>query len=254
MASVQPKTTLGVNAPDIINQLETSATNVGQVERWISAIGGGVISTYGITRKDWLGVGLAMLGAGLIYRGASGRSPLYKALNINTGGQQLSANVSIIPGDKGIRVKRSQTVQQNAQDLYTFWRDLEMAPLYMPGIKVVNKTGERTYHWTASGDNQWNAEILEDKPGELIAWHVHGQPTTANAGKVYFQPASEGRGTIVTLELDFFQTNPAGKLLSHVASSASEYEVAEILRRFRQLMEANEIATTKGQPTGKGRK
>ncbi|GCE23667.1 SRPBCC family protein [Dictyobacter kobayashii] len=254
MASIQSIREERSDTPNKIDQLTNSSTNMGQIERWTSAIGGGALSTYGIMRRDWLGAGLAIIGGGLLYRGATGRSVLYKALNINTGGQQLSANVSTIPGNRGIRVSRSQTINRSAQDLYTFWRDIEMAPLYMPGIKTVNQTGERTSHWTASANSEWNAEILEDKPDQLIAWHVHGQPTTANAGKVYFHPAAGGRGTIATLELDFFQTDPLNKLASHITSSAAEYEAAEILRRFKELMETGEIPTVKGQPTGKGRK
>ncbi|GLV53829.1 hypothetical protein KDH_06800 [Dictyobacter sp. S3.2.2.5] len=254
MASIQSPRKVRLTTVNNLDQITSSSTNIGKTERWISAISGGALASYGIVRRDWLGAGLAVIGGGLLLRGANGRSVLYKALNINTGGQQLSANVTTIPGNKGIRVSRSRTINKSAQDLYAFWHNFEMAPLYMPGIKVVNATGERTTHWVASGGNEWNAELLADKSGQLIAWHAHGKPTTANAGKVIFQPAGEGRGTVVTLELDFFQADPLHKIVSHFTSFGAEYEVAEILRRFKDLMEAGEIPTIKGQPTGQGRK
>ncbi|MDQ2717259.1 MAG: hypothetical protein M3Z08_20345, partial [Chloroflexota bacterium] len=90
---------------------------------------------------------------------------------------------------------------------------------------------------------------------KAIAWHVHGKPSTANAGKVTFEPASNGHGTVVTLEYDFFQFRGAlGSSLSNLLGHIPELQVMGTLRHFKELMETGEIATIKGQPTGKGRK
>jgi uncharacterized membrane protein len=255
MASTQSHNDSRANTTNNTDQQVTTKTNIRPTERWFSAIGGGSLIAYGIIRRDWLGAGVATVGAALTYRGIAGRSALYKALKINDVGPDISANVSHIPGRKGVRVHRSQTIQRSAEDLYSFWRNIELAPLYMPGIDTVTITGERTSHWATSHNHlEWNSEILVDKPSELISWHVHGETSTANAGQVHFQPAAEGRGTIVTLELDFFQPDHIHKLAGPFEATIAEYETLEILRRFKEIMEAGEIPTIQGQSTGKGRK
>lgn len=264
MASTQPMTRSGQNGYGLSGQSSTKV-NVSMVERWLSSVGGAALTAFGLSRRNRFGAALALMGGLFVVRGATGYSYLYKALNISTAEPKhnfapgIPHTVSSIPGQRGVRVQRSMTVLCPAEDLYNFWSDVEKAPLYMDYIESVMKTGERTSHWIAKGPfgNQveWNSELTQVTPNKVIAWHVHGKPTTANAGKVTFEPASNGQGTVVTLELDFFQFRGAfgtsiGKLFGHIP----ELQVASTLRHFKELMEAGEIATIKGQPTGKGRK
>ena len=58
--------------------------NVGDAERWTSIIGGSALLFYGMARRSLAGLGLALLGGGLIYRGATGRCGLYSVLGVNT--------------------------------------------------------------------------------------------------------------------------------------------------------------------------
>ncbi len=236
-----------------------SSENVGMIERWVSAIGGGALLAYGIARFDWPGAVFGLFGGGLLYRGVTGHSFAYQGLNINTAQRRRGETVTEIPGKKGFRVQRSLTIQRSPEELYEFWYDIEKAPLYMQNIDTVTKTGERTSHWaaqTASGHTvEWNAELLEDLPGRGIAWHVHGNPTTANAGKIHFEATPDGHGSIVTLTLDYY--SPQGPFWSNLSkrfSMIDDHETLETLRCFKEVMEAGEVATVKGQPTGKGRK
>ncbi|GAC1427086.1 MAG: SRPBCC family protein [Ktedonobacteraceae bacterium] len=239
--------------------------NVGQTERWLSGVIGGMLATYGIFRRDWLGAGLAIVGGALFYRGTSGHSFLYQRMNISTAERQpnfapgIPKTVSSIPGKRGVRVQRSMTVSRSAEDLFNYWYDIEQAPRYMDYIQSVMKTGERTSHWVAQGPKnktiEWNAEFLQVIPNKSISWHVHGKPTTANAGKVSFDPAPDGHGTVVTLELDFLQFQGAfgmgiGTIIGHIP----EQQALETLRHFKEIMETGEVPTIKGQPTGEGHK
>jgi uncharacterized membrane protein len=161
--------------------------------------------------------------------------------------------------DKGLHIRRAMTVRRSPADLYSFWRDVEKSPQYMTHVESVLKTGDRTSHWIAKsplGNKiEWNSEIVRDEPGRLIAWRVQGNPMAANAGKVQFEPAPDGRGTVVTLELDYqLVPGPLGASLGEVLGHIPEREVLEDLRHFKELMEAGEIPTVKGQPTGEGRK
>lgn len=259
MSSVHNVTATQQSSASGQQEAQTATTqNVGQAERWVSAIGGGALLVYGIARLDWAGAGVALLGGGLLYRGVTGHSFAYQALNFNTA-QQRNPTVMEIPGKKGFRVQRALTINRSPEELYEFWYDVEKTPLYTPGVESVTKTGERTSHWVAQGpfgrSAEWNGEILEDLPGKGIAWHTHGKPTSANAGRVHFEADPGGRGTIATLTLDYFQPDaPFWSNFGRLSSKAAEMQALETLRRFKELMEAGEIPTIKGQPTGKGRK
>jgi uncharacterized membrane protein len=231
-----------------------AGVNVGQPERWLSGIAGGLLTLYGLRRLDIPGTFFALLGADLLYRGISGRSLVYKALGIST--SRREATRVAIPQQEGTRVRRSMTINRSPEDLYNAWHDVGKAPTYMMGVEKVQQTDVKTSRWMArlpSGKKiQWYAEFTQEQPGHLLEWRVLGKKfMVAQAGRVYFVPASDGRGTIVTLELDY---PPAHNFLRRNMKQAINYladkEALEDLRHFKELMEAGEIATIKGQPKG----
>ena len=63
--------------------------NVGKVERVISAIAGTAMVAEGLRRRSLRGIILAVGGAGLLYRGASGNCLAYRGLGISTVGGTL---------------------------------------------------------------------------------------------------------------------------------------------------------------------
>jgi hypothetical protein len=58
--------------------------NLGNTERQISLAAGAVAAIFGVARRDVPGLLLAALGAGLVYRGASGHCGVYDALGIDS--------------------------------------------------------------------------------------------------------------------------------------------------------------------------
>ena len=57
--------------------------NVGDTERWLSLLGGGLLALYMLRRS--LGTVVLLGGAGgLLYRGLKGHCPLYQALGLST--------------------------------------------------------------------------------------------------------------------------------------------------------------------------
>jgi uncharacterized membrane protein len=99
---------------------------------------------------------------------------------------------------------------------------------------------------------EWDAEIVEDRPGTLIAWRSREGAQVPNAGGVRFEPAPGGRGTRVTAELTYQPPGGhAGALVAKVLGRDPALQLREALRRFKQLMETGEIATTEGQPSGR---
>src|SRR5689334_3072123 len=86
----------------------------------------------------------------------------------------------------------------------------------------------------------------------MIAWRSLPGTTVDNAGSVLFKDAPGGRGTEVTVELQY--NPPAGVLGALVASLWGEepgQQIQEDLHRLKQLMEAGEIPTVEGQSSGR---
>jgi len=235
-----------------------AGVNVGLPERWLSGIAGGLLTFYGLRRLDLPGTLFALLGADLLYRGIRGRSLVYRALGIST--SRREATRVALPQQVGTRVRRSMTINRSPQDLYNAWHDVGKAPSYMMEVEKVQQADAKTSRWTArlpSGKKiQWYTEFTQEDPGRQLEWRVLGKKfVAAQAGRVYFVPASDGRGTIMTLELDY---PPAHNFLRKNRKQAISYladkEAQENLRRFKELVEAGEIATIKGQPRGAGKR
>ncbi|MEO8189320.1 MAG: YgaP-like transmembrane domain [Acidobacteriota bacterium] len=55
--------------------------NVSSTERWLSGIAGTALAIYGISRRRFWGGAVALIGAGLAQRGATGHCDIYAARN-----------------------------------------------------------------------------------------------------------------------------------------------------------------------------
>ena len=75
------------------------AVNVGPQERTYSAIAGGALALFGLSRMSLMGLGLAAVGGSLLYRGLTGHCHLYSAMGVNTaGGPSQNAEIVHRPG------------------------------------------------------------------------------------------------------------------------------------------------------------
>ena len=71
------------------------------------------------------------------------------------------------------------------------------------------------------------------------------------AGRVEFQELANGRGTEVRLKIIYRMPGGIfGSSLATLLGFDPEQQMRENLRHFKMLMEAGEIATTRGQPHG----
>src|ERR1051326_952168 len=139
MTTIYPKQDADVlDAPLVEQQAEQrwNTINVSHFERWASGIGGGALTTYGLMRRDWVGLGLAFLGAVLAYRGISGHSFLYQATDITTASQDQQASTSV-PHGKGIKIEKVVTINRSPEELYSFWHNFENLPCFMQHLDAV---------------------------------------------------------------------------------------------------------------------
>lgn len=146
-------------------------------------------------------------------------------------------------------------VNRSPEECYRFWRDLENLPRFMKHLESVTVTGEGRSHWVAKGPAgmrvEWDAEMTEDPPNR-ISWRSLEGGDVDNAGSVRFIKAPTGHGTFVKAHIRY--RPPAGKIGATVAKLFGEEPSIQAkmdLRRFKQMIETGEIATTEGQTSGR---
>ena len=153
------------------------------------------------------------------------------------------------------RIVRSVTVNRPVGELYAFWRDFERLPTVMPHLESVTVGADRRSHWIARGPLgttvEWDAETIDEVPNELIAWQSLPGSTVQHAGNVRFRAAPGGRGTEVRVEMEY--RPPGGPLGTAVAALTGEeprQQLADALRRFKQVMETGEAIVSAATVTG----
>jgi len=179
---------------------------------------------------------MLIVGAG-VAAGFYGVSRIIRGKRINT-----------LPYDYGIKMKKAVTVKCTPKSLYTYWRNLSNLTTLFDNVLAVQAMDDSRSHWTLrvpGGVNlEWDAEITIDRPSEMIGWRSFDGADIDNAGYVRFERAPAGRGTVVRVALQY--NPPAGKLgaaLSALFGEKPTSQIEEALRKFKQLMEAGEIAT-----------
>jgi uncharacterized membrane protein len=152
-------------------------------------------------------------------------------------------------------VRGAITVRQPRDQIYLFWQDFENLPTFMAHLQSVVVTGDGRSHWIAAAPAgrtvEWDAEIVEFVPNELVAWQSVRGADVENAGVVRFVDAPGGRGTEIHLEMRY--SAPGGPLGSAIARLFGEdpgQQVRDDLRRFKQVVETGEVIRSEGTPEG----
>ncbi len=200
--------------------------------RWGMVLAGGSLAVLGLTRRSKAGLAFAAAGGALAYAGAK------------------SSTTSPAPV-----ISTSLLVSCSPEDAYRLWHDFENLPLFMNHLESVSVIDDRHSKWIANipgaGKLQWNAEIDEDRQGELISWHsLPGSDVMVN-GTVSFRPAIGNRGTMVAVRMKYGRvTGTPGRALKSLLGRQAGFFLRQDMRRFKALVETGEIATTDGQSHG----
>ena len=226
--------------------------NVGRIERILSGAAGGAMIAFGLKKRSVMGALLALGGGGLLYRAATGHCHVYDQLGIDTAHGNDHVGVRAQQGHKHVA---AVIIARDPADLYTYWRQLSNLPRLIEHLESVEEIDATHSHWSARDpfgrQVEWEAEIHNETPGEMIAWRSLPSSELDTAGSIHFKPLSEGRGTAVTLSLKYDPpAGRAGAAVARLLGSGVENELEVALRKFKQVMETGEFATTEGQPRG----
>ncbi len=218
--------------------------NISEAERWASMAGGVGLAAYGISKGRVPGWALAGLGALLFRRGMTGHCDTYQMLGLNTAGTGSDTRQAL-GGTAGVIVEESVTIARPVSELYRFWRNLENLPRFMTHLHSVERITDTLSRWQAKGPAgstvEWNAEIINEVPDQVIGWRSLEGADVVSAGSVNFQQA--GGGTRVRVRLQY--SPPLGKVGDAVArllGADAATQIREDLQRFKTLVETGQTA------------
>jgi uncharacterized membrane protein len=214
-----------------------SKQNVGDTERWISALGGGALALWGLRRRSPAGIAAAAAGAALTWRGLSGWCGLYGRLGIDRAGTTV--------GNLGVKIEREVVVAAPPERLYHFWRNVGNLPRIMSHLESVETLDERRSRWRAKAPGgipiEWEAEVINDQPPHLIAWRTRSTSPVAHAGSVHFTPTDGMTRVTVSLQYD-----PPGGALAHAATALMDADagarIEHDLQEFKRAFESGRLA------------
>lgn len=217
--------------------------NISATARLASTIAGAMLAMVGYQRAN---KALGILGIGLVARGASGWCPVTAAIDPDAQ-YDTEQTKRHLGGTHGVIVEDAITIYRPVSEVYSYWRNLENLPCFMEHLEEVRPTDRLHSHWVARGPLgvlvEWDAEIINDIPPTLLSWKSVGYSDVISAGSVRFKPQGE-HATHVHVKLQY--DPPAGKLGATVAwlfGDDPQNQIAEDLRRFKQLIETGEIST-----------
>jgi len=233
----------------------SSAPNVGKTERIASTIAGGALLGYSFRKPSATSVLLAALGAGLLHRGVTGHCEAYHSLGIDHAQSNTSSETSGDDVARDVHVEKSVIINSSPAELYRFWRNFENLPQFMEGLESVTSFGDGRSHWIATGPAgkqiEWDAEIYNEKTGELIAWRSLPGADIVNAGSVNFEPAVGGTRVRVT-----FNYNPpagaAGVLVAKIFNDDPADLVERNLQKLKELAEGDQLGMSARAATSGG--
>lgn len=207
------------------------------VDSWASLIGGGVLTGVGlqraISRKSPLGIAMAAGGGALLCNGLRSRTR-----------------------SNGVHIQTAFTINRPPGELYREWRQLENLPRFMKYLDSVRQLDNRRSEWTARGPLgrtlTWVAEIIDEQEGRYLVWRSLPGSPVETSGSVEFREAPGERGTELIVAMHYSAIGKhIGETLADLLGAVPERLLREQVRGFKQLMEAGEVPTTQGQPSGR---
>lgn len=220
--------------------------NVGKTDRVVSGVLGVMALRRIARRRGFFAKAMTASTAFILLKKAmTGRSKFYEAAGLSSAPLAEGA---------GINVDSAITIDRGRDEVYGFWRDLTNLPLVMQHVQAITRNADDTTHWwvkTPLGRVvEWDARIIDDTPGERIAWESLPGSDIESAGSVQFRDAGS-RGTEVRVMMRYVP--PAGVLgfaVGKAVNARTQTEVTEDLRHLKRLMETGVIISTEGQPSG----
>ena len=217
--------------------------NLGAVERAVSVALGAVLGVAATQSKGPLGVIFGVAGGALVARGVGGMDPVKRLVGAEPDERRYAERHG---WKAAAKAPRSVTINASRGRVWEVLREIERWPSFMVNIKTAFAEGEQISLTVAGADGpvEIRATILEDVPGERLAWESVPGSTVPNAALFELRDAPDGRGTEIHAKVAY---EPAGGSLGRYAAKLTQHEpgieLRRDLKRLKSLIEAGEVPT-----------
>ena len=210
--------------------------NLGTLQR-VGSVAGGLALLYVGARRPRLNALTKATGVGLVMRGVSGYCPVTAAVAPS----RAQSTRDVLSGPRGIHVHETVAINRPRAEVYRFWRQLSNLPRFMSHLERVELLDNGRSHWVAAGPLghtvEWDAEIINEIDGYLLAWQSLPGSEVTSAGAIRFRDLPEG-GAEITVHLQY--QPPAGRLGAWAAWAAGEEpsrQIRDDLRSVKRYLE-----------------
>jgi len=183
-------------------RFEPLKSNWAPAARLFAGVAGSALTIYGIKHRGLPGTAAGLIGFGMLARGASNRE--FKRL--------FGAGVK----RRAVDIRKTMHISVPVEKIFEFWANYENFPRLMSHLREVRDLGNGRSHWRAVGPAgisvEWDAEITELVPNEVLAWKSVPGSTIENEGIVRFESDPAG-GTQADIQISY---NPPAGALGHV--------------------------------------
>ena len=145
---------------------------------------------------------------------------------------------------------RSVTIGRPREEVYGFFRSFSNLGRFMENIERVDEIDATHSHWVVKGPAgrtvEWDATVVREEPGRLIAWQTDEGAQVKNHGTVEFRDAPGDRGVELHATIVYEPPGGAlGKAVAELFAMEPGMQAKRDLRRLKMLLETGEIATTR---------
>jgi uncharacterized membrane protein len=149
-------------------------------------------------------------------------------------------------GDLAV-VGKSILINRPRGELFAFWQDFQNLPQFMDNLEKVEVSEGGRSRWTIKAPMgrtvAIEAQTTETVTDQSIGWESTEASEIKTRGRVDFDDAPGGRGTVVTLEIAYDPPGgDLGRAVAKLFAREPNIQARQELKRFKMLMEAGEIA------------
>jgi uncharacterized membrane protein len=182
--------------------------------------------------------------------GLGGAFLLFKA--VQNGRSQPKRLPSTSVSGRDVHLSSSVVVDRPARDIYDFWRDFSNLPRVMSFLEEVRPEEGNVSHWVArvpAGPSlEWDSEVIEDLPGHRLSWRSLEGSEINTWGSVIFEPRADGKGTEVSVTLNFNPPgNSAGNAAAHFLKGLESSVLSNNMRNLKAHLEGGTTALHSGK-------
>lgn len=140
-------------------------------------------------------------------------------------------------------VQKTIDVNVPVRTAYDQWTQFESFPQFMDGVESITQVTDTRNHWVVKVGGvtrEYDTEIVEQTPDQVIAWRSVEGDTGGHSGRVHFEPINEG-STRVDIELGW---EPEGLVeKAGAAFNIDQRQVDKSAEEFKRFIESRGTET-----------